>query len=283
MRALYLILLIIVLMFTKCKRNNDNVQYSYYETGEVKEKIVSSLEEPSMVHAFLYSKEGDLLKEISYKDGVYHGVCKSYFEDGKIKQKANFINGYKNGKLYTYYSNGNVKMSRTFWNDTIHGVTVVYNEKGQIKEEYLYIKGEPVVHKKFYSSEDGSFVKIENHERNEGGDFFKNGQLVINKINNLPEKEMSLYYMIRTNKDTIKLNEPLEFELEIINRYEWNAKFISSDEKLEYTGNNNVIKFKIVPEKKGYNLLLGKLFIDLDTQKENAHYEFTVYKEFYVD
>lgn len=271
-------------MVTNCKHGNDNIQYRYYETGEVKEKIVSNVEEPSKVQAFLYSKEGNLLKEINYRNGVYHGVCKSYFENGKIKEKANFINGLKKGKLYTFSSDGNIKLLRTFLNDTANGVTLIYNEEGEIKEEYLYIKGEPIVHKKYYSNEDESFMKIENFERNEKLDFYKNGQLVINKSDNLPEKEMSLYYIIRAKKDTIKINELLELELEVINRYTWNTKFISNDEKLEYEGNNNnKIRLEIEPKKKGYNLLLGKLFIDLDTLKENAHYEFTVYKEFYVN
>lgn len=282
MRILNLILLIVVLLFSNCKHSN-NIRYKYYDTGEVKEKIVPDGEELGKFQVFLYSKKGNLLKELNSRNGVYHGVCRDYFDNGNVKAKANFFNGLKNGKFYTFYDNGNIKFSRTFLNDTANGVTTAYFEDGTVDEEFLYIAGESIVYKMSYTSIDSLYINIQNFERNEKNDFYKNGHLISNTLNNLLEKEMSLYYIIRSEKDTIKINESLDLELEVVNKHTWKTRFVSKDGKIECTGDNNIIRFKVVPEKKGYNLFLGKLFIDSDTLKEDTHYEFTVYKEFYVE
>ncbi len=290
MKRNYLFYLIIFGLLYSCSKQK--IEYKHYETGEIKEKIVFDRENPNSYVAYLFSKDGNLLKEIKIKNGLYQGLCKSYYKNGNINDIVEFDQGKKNGSLTVFWENGNIRMHKNYVNDTVHGIARNYNEDGSIKEEFLFINSFILIHKKYFQSRDGTYLKFENYKAINDSSFLKNGQLVINTATNTIDIKKSLYYDINIKKDTISINDSLELEIKFINSYPWKTKFlygdISSNGNLidtisEYSGINNIVKVKILPKKEGYNLLLGKLIVDLDTLKKDAHYEFIVYKEFYVD
>ena len=57
---------------------------------------------------------GNIKREVSFKNGVQHGLGSSYFPDGKLLMRGNLINGLQDGVWKKFYPNGNVEVKLTF-------------------------------------------------------------------------------------------------------------------------------------------------------------------------
>lgn len=86
-----------------------------------------------------YAYSGNLVEEINYVDGNYHGLRKEYFSNGKLKKETNYFHGQNQGKQIVFFENGNKKEEFMFKNDEKHGMAFFYNEAGKLitKKEYF--------------------------------------------------------------------------------------------------------------------------------------------------
>ena len=122
-------------------------------------------------------EEGQLNKEIHYKngkwDGLYityfqngqveseqsfvqdnkDGLSKYYYDDGKLFYTENYDNGNKNGEIKRLYKNGNTWTIERYKKGTKSGTWEEYYAEGMIKYEGVYKKG--VLKEEHYYNEDG--------------------------------------------------------------------------------------------------------------------------------
>ena len=71
----------------------------------------------------IYNKNGE-------KDGLYQ----EWNKDGVIVFEGEFKNGLRHGKLNKYYDNGKPKILQTFVDDKLNGVKKAYDAKGNVIE-----------------------------------------------------------------------------------------------------------------------------------------------------
>ena len=100
-----------------------------------------------------YYPNGQLLSEISYKDGRRDGPCKYYWESNyfwkksKIKAKMHYKEGKQLGLYTSYYENGQVEHQGTYKYSEQgvysrkDGVWKTYYENGQLRMESILKEG----------------------------------------------------------------------------------------------------------------------------------------------
>ena len=117
---------------------------------------------------FDYDEYGRIFNEDNYKDGMYHGLCISYYngmkdceknykegvlhgskifyyKNGQVKEKQNYKDGKKYGKWISFYDNGKMSFERNYENynnekleGKLEGEVSHYYENGQIKFQGEY-------------------------------------------------------------------------------------------------------------------------------------------------
>ncbi|HYX05754.1 MAG TPA: hypothetical protein VE912_03390 [Bacteroidales bacterium] len=284
-----IIIFIFLFSLVACKQNKD-VEYVYYESGKVKEKII--YESADIYEARLYSEKGKLLKVAHYKDGLLNGYCKSYRKNVLV-ENVNFKNGKRSGRMVIFDTTGKINLIRTFLNDSLYGITKVFDNQGKVKQEYFYIDGKQIMLNEFYNNNGGKLVKMINYILDENGNAESPGQLVYDKINKKPVEDMSFFYSIKHQKDTLQINELNKIHVDFINKYEWKMeveigkmnKFLSFiDKPAIYKSDTKKIDFKVKPKHVGLNCIFGKLILIPSniSNPEKTKYTFLFYDEFYV-
>ncbi len=82
-----------------------------------------------------------LVNEITYKNGIRHGLMKTFYESGKLRQTFWFVNGVRQDSAKWYYEEGQVYRSTPYKNDTINGVQKQYYRTGRLKARLTFING----------------------------------------------------------------------------------------------------------------------------------------------
>ena len=88
-----------------------------------------------------YDKNGNILKQISYKnrqleyeilykEGKKYSVYKKYYENGQLKEEIFFKEGKKDGPTRIYYENGQLKVEVNYSNDKLSSPYKMYLEDG---------------------------------------------------------------------------------------------------------------------------------------------------------
>ena len=83
---------------------------------------------------------GNIKREVSFKNGVQHRLGSSYFPDGKLLMRGNLINGLQDGVWKKFYLNGNVEVELTFKEGNREGLKEVFDETGKIKSKEWYVR-----------------------------------------------------------------------------------------------------------------------------------------------
>ena len=83
---------------------------------------------------------GNIKREVSFKNGVQHGLGSSYFPDGKLLMRGNLINGLQDGVWKKFYPNGNVEIKLTFKEGNREGLKEVFDEIGEIISKEWCVK-----------------------------------------------------------------------------------------------------------------------------------------------
>lgn len=88
-----------------------------------------------------YFSNQRLLKEITFENGVRHGLMKTYYQGGQLYQTFWYENGLREDSAVWYYLEGQPFRTTPFKNDTIDGLQKQYYRTGKIKAIIGYKKG----------------------------------------------------------------------------------------------------------------------------------------------
>lgn len=84
------------------------------------------------------SRNGKLLEFESYKDGIYHGHCISYYGGGKICSRSFYINGKREGLHELYHYPRGIWKREHYINGVQHGLEEGFNRDGTLKYTRLW-------------------------------------------------------------------------------------------------------------------------------------------------
>jgi len=88
----------------------------------------------------LYS--GNMLtSEITFRNGVRHGLTKTYYPSGKLRQTFWYENGLREDTAVWYYEDGKVFRKTPYRNDTINGTQIQYYKSGRVRAKLEFEKG----------------------------------------------------------------------------------------------------------------------------------------------
>lgn len=104
-----------------------------------------------------YNQSGQLIAEVSLKNGVKHGPTTNYYENGKIHSVVNFVEGKQEGETIWYYENGKPYQVTPFVNGQENGLQKKYYQSGKLLAEVRYINGHQQPGMKEYT-ESGALV-----------------------------------------------------------------------------------------------------------------------------
>ena len=198
-------------------------------------------------------------------------------------------------------------MKRTFFNHMKHGITRLHNRKGKITKEYLYLYDKPIVYKEFFYNTDtisnpvNTSFKIQNYrvlaidsilQSNIIDSMQQNGRLIMTN-KQVPNPNISLYYLESRDKDTICMDEPYNSTISLINVYNWDLRLELGyfDDQLNFESyqtyiSDSTIHIELMPQALGLNLVTGKLYASIETEingnRISTERVYVFYTEFYV-
>ena len=88
-----------------------------------------------------FSGNNQLSYETTLKNGVRHGLTKSYYADGQVRQTFWYENGLREDSAKWYTAEGQLFRSTPYKNDTIHGTQVQYFRNGRTRAKIGFEKG----------------------------------------------------------------------------------------------------------------------------------------------
>ncbi len=164
------------------ERKNDEIvkrrEYAIdYKSGRKESKYILIEDIDITDKATFYSKKGEVIAEVSFKDGkpwqgkAYDhktrelftikngkkdGVFKRYDYDDKLITKGMFKNDLKEGEFITYDSDGNKKEVKNYKAGRLEGKTVYYNADGSVSSSLIYKDDKPYEGKEIYQYRKGS-------------------------------------------------------------------------------------------------------------------------------
>lgn len=162
-----LLSIILTLFFITLSFAQDNVERTYYDSGELKceypPKNKNNLPN-GLVKCYykngtlqhigtlkdgkidgigkIYDENGHIYQEIPFKEGNIDGVEKYYFDNGDIMKEIPYKNNQKDGIAKIYYKNGAIQYEITFKNDQANGIEKLYSESGKLQQEITYKKNQ---------------------------------------------------------------------------------------------------------------------------------------------
>lgn len=87
-------------------------------------------------------KDGNLMEEGNYKNGVKVGTWTAYHPGGRLKAVvSNYKNGKLDGEMATYDKRGKIMSSVEYKNGLKHGVFKTYDKKGKVTNEKRFSEG----------------------------------------------------------------------------------------------------------------------------------------------
>lgn len=88
-----------------------------------------------------YMSGNDLIKEITFKNGVRNGLMKSFYQSRKVRQTFWYIDGLREDSAKWFYEEGQLFRASPYKHDTIDGIQQQYYRSGKIKAQLGYKKG----------------------------------------------------------------------------------------------------------------------------------------------
>src|SRR5690606_26674084 len=120
---------------------------TYYDsTGTVlKENYTILNQDSNMVHGSytMFHENGQVAVEGSFVKGQKDGQFKEFYPDGNIKREMRYKEGLREGEVVIYNPNGKLAQQGVFLNDTLTGNLAVYYPDGDIKSQTAFESGKP--------------------------------------------------------------------------------------------------------------------------------------------
>ena len=88
-----------------------------------------------------YFSGNSLVYDATLKNGVRHGLMKSYYASGQLRVTYWYENGVREDSAKWYHPEGQLFRSTPYKNDTIHGTQVQYFRNGRVRARLGYEKG----------------------------------------------------------------------------------------------------------------------------------------------
>jgi len=126
-----------VYFFSSCSSKKIEVVNEFYENGQAKIVMTYKVQMGDSIplHEIQYHKDGSVLLEGDYIDGLREGEWISHYADGTIWSKGYFLKGKRTGKSWVYYPSGKLRMKGSYENGKKVGKWFVYNEEGVVVTE----------------------------------------------------------------------------------------------------------------------------------------------------
>ena len=88
-----------------------------------------------------YTSGNRIIRETSFKNGVRHGLSKTFYSGGQLYQTFWYENGLRQDSSRYYYLEGQLFRTTAYRNDTIHGIQKQYYRTGELKAKIGYDRG----------------------------------------------------------------------------------------------------------------------------------------------
>ena len=105
-----------------------------------------------------YMSGQQMVKEVTFKNGVRQGLMKSFYQDGRLRTTFWYENGLREDSSKWYYQEGQLFRSTPYKKDTVDGIQIQYYRNGHIKAKIGYRKGLRTPYLEEFTS-DGKLVK----------------------------------------------------------------------------------------------------------------------------
>jgi len=129
------LLLIVLPLFISVGYSQKFVHTETFENGNIK-SITSHKETRNRIEKVKYVeyyRNGQKLKEETYKDGEYDGLWTEWYNNGQKKEERTFKDGRKDGLVTSWYGNGQKYYEETY-KDGGFDSGKYWNKDGSIKE-----------------------------------------------------------------------------------------------------------------------------------------------------
>ncbi|NLA47915.1 MAG: hypothetical protein GX876_00470 [Bacteroidales bacterium] len=88
-----------------------------------------------------YTSGNRIIREVSFKNGVRHGLTKTFYPGGQVYQTFWYDNGLRQDSGRYYYVEGQLFRTTPYRNDTMNGIQKQYYRTGQLKARIGYDMG----------------------------------------------------------------------------------------------------------------------------------------------
>jgi len=88
-----------------------------------------------------YMSGNNIIKEITFKNGVREGLMKTFYAGGQVYQTFWYENGLREDSGRYYYTEGQLFRTSPYMHDTIDGIQKQYYRNGKVKAKIGYSKG----------------------------------------------------------------------------------------------------------------------------------------------
>lgn len=115
--------------------------YEFYNNGKHK-RIAYYKNNMLNGTEYRFDSRGKLWIEVNYKNGFFNGYLRKFFyKNGALMTEEHYIDGLKDGKEITYFKSGKISTIATFRKGKPDGIMKVYNRHGKIIRETEYDMG----------------------------------------------------------------------------------------------------------------------------------------------
>lgn len=271
MKKIIFITISIFILFS-CTENR--IKESYYESGELHER-------------FVFLTKEDFESNLNYEAYCYH-------IDGSMKKQSKVLNGHIEGAYIEYYDDGAVKKVSQFKSGKKYGIERILSPQGEVVIKNFFINGIQMTQMKSFNTSDGSadfFYYTEEDTIEECG------RLVYDSKDSIIKNE-SFYYKF-SKLDTLELGEKYDLDIEvytfgennvikefILGEFDSYYDFVNKESLMKISSNDNKISFSYTPVREGYNMIMGKLYveseIEIDSEVSKVSREMIIYEDFFV-
>lgn len=127
----------VLVTVTACSSKEVQVVNAFYENGQAKIAMTYKVQMGDSIplREIQYHKDGSILLQGDYIDGLREGEWISHYADGTIWSKGYFLKGKRTGKSWVYHPNGQLYMKGSYKNGQKTGKWIIFNEEGIVIAE----------------------------------------------------------------------------------------------------------------------------------------------------
>jgi len=138
-------------------------QVEYYSSGQVKSRVgfmTGQTGEPVLgCKTTVYYESGKVAMEQEFKNGLPHGIYRTFYENGQREMEYAYDMGTPDGPVTYWYENGKMKAQGTLHEGLKEGAWTTWHEDGSIESQGEYAQDRKVG-TWFYQKADGVTTRV---------------------------------------------------------------------------------------------------------------------------